>query len=327
MKPVLNFILNPMIKNKICFLLIPFLVALLPSCTKQTESKLNSLIITGIKNTKGSEMVSIRLDSGVISTTPVNCYVLGSTVFDSKSGGYGYVGCDSVFKLVNPLTGELIKSFKVPGGLSQTVIDSHDNMLIGRYTTISYEDDPDTVYTNSVTAGAPIYTNYVIRVDLATGTIVSQNQVDLGDGAFLCSNFYDPVIKGYVLLRSDYKLITINPSTGAIVKSTDIGKSVGNIVYNSDNKTLIGMTYSYSTDRNYVEVIDTETGAQISKKEIKQRDDYYLCISGYDAESNCYLAVNYPQNNVLFINISTGEIDKSYKLDNPMNDIKFWRGR
>ena len=69
----------------------------------------------------------------VVSTTPISCYVFGSTVYDPGSGGYGYVGCDTVFRLVNPVTGNLIKSFKLPGNISQVVIDSKDNVLIGRY--------------------------------------------------------------------------------------------------------------------------------------------------------------------------------------------------
>ncbi|HUX59467.1 MAG TPA: hypothetical protein VMV77_21015 [Bacteroidales bacterium] len=312
-------------KRRFFYLTVLLLVVILHSCTKQTDSKLKSLIVTGIKSAKGSEMVSIRLDSGVINSTPVNCYVFGSTVYDPGSSGYGYVDCDTMFRLVNPVTGDLIKSFKLPGPLAQVVIDSEDNVLIGRYSTISYEDDPDTVDTKSIQVGAPVYTNYVIRVNLETGAIVSENQVDIGDGAYACSYFYDQEEKGYVLLRADNKLITINPSTGAVVKTVNIRNILHNVVYRSDNKTIIGLTYSSETDRNYIEVFDAETGVQISKKEVMQRDDYHACISGYDSESGCYLSVNYPQNEVLFINISTGEIEKTYKFEVPMNDIKFWR--
>lgn len=294
-------------------LLVGILFLIIVSCTKQNDNSINSLMLTGIQGSKGSEMVTIKLDSGVVNTTPVECYVLGSTVFDPTSRGYGYVDCDSVFRLVNPETGNLLRSIKLPGYLSQAVIDSNDNVLIGIYTVISYETNP------------VIYTNYVIRVNLESGTIVSQNQVDLGDGVIVCTNYYEQEEKSYVMLRADYKLITINTFTGTVVKTVYIGKILNNIVYNPDNKTLIGLTYSLDTDRNYIEVFDPETGSQISSVEIKQRDDYYACISGYDAESDCYILVNHPQNEVLFIDISSGEIEISYKLEYPMNDIKFWR--
>jgi glutamine cyclotransferase len=314
------------LKMKKLIFLFGFLFLALTSCTKNPINIHGSLLLTGIQGTKGTSIVSIDLDSGmVVSTTPISCYVFGSTIYDPCSGGYGYVGCDTVFRLVNPVTGNLIKSFKLPGNISQVVIDSKDNVLIGRYSTISYEDDPDTVDTKVIRAGAPVYTNYVIRVNLETGAIVSENQVNIGDGAYACSYFYDQEEKGYVLLRADNKFITINPSTGTVVKTVNIGEILNNVVYRPDNKTIIGLTYSLDADRNYIEVFNAETGVQISKKEIIQRDNYYSCISGYDSESNCYLSVNYPQNEVLFINISTGEIEKTYKLDVPMNDIRFWR--
>lgn len=69
----------------------------------------------GIEGSKGYEIVCINIDSGiVVSSTPIDCYVLSSTVYDPRSGGYGYVNCDTVFKLVNPETGKLIKSIKLP---------------------------------------------------------------------------------------------------------------------------------------------------------------------------------------------------------------------
>lgn len=311
-------------KKLFCYLIVLLLVLIFISCTKQIDRKFNSLIVTGITSMKGSEMVSIMVDSGVISTTPVDCYALGSTVFDPQSGGYGYVGCDSVFKLVNPKTGELLKSVKLPGYFSQVVIAREDNMLIGMISTISYEDVLDSAGNVIPGYGEPIYNNYVLRLNLGSGTIVSQKQINLGEGAYACSYFYDPEVKGYVLLRADNKLITINPSTGTIVKTVDIGKSVSNIFYNPDNKTIIGMSYSFETDKNYVEVFDPETGSQISRNEIKQRDDYCACISGYDAETDCYILVN-AKYEVLFIEVSSGTIKKTYKLEDPMNDIKFWR--
>ena len=300
---------NVKFRPGLCLVLVLF--AFIISCSKQTDTKTRSLILTGIKSAKGSEMVSVKIDSGVINTTPVACYFFSSTVVDPATGGYGYVDCDTLFRLINPLTGEEIRSFRVPWGYSQTVING--NLLIGRYTTIAYEQG----------TGAPIYTNYVLTLDLESGTKIAENQVNLGDGAWACSYYYDNDNNGYVLLRSDNILLSINPLTGEIFDSVNIGKTVSNLVFDNEGRRVIGLTYSFDTDRNYVEVYDPETGNQISAREITQRDNYYACVNGYDSGSNSYMLVN-TNNEVLFIDISSGAIKKTYKLDDQMNDIKFW---
>lgn len=319
------FYLDHIMKRRFCCLTLIVLVLMLFSCTKQSLNRSGNLLLTGTQGSKGFEIVCIDLDSGVVvNSTPIDCYVFGSTVYDPGSGGYGYVGCDSVFKLVNPETGKLLKSIKLPGYVSQCVIDTKDNMLIGRYTVTTYEDDPDTVETKSVKEGPPIYTNYVIRVDLETGTIVSHNKVDIGDGVYACSYYYNQEEKGYVLYRADQYLITVNPSTGVVMKEVYVGRILHDPVFNPDNKTVICMSYSTESERNFVEIIDTETGSVISSKMVDKEVGYHACISGFDSETNCYITVNAAYE-VLFYEISTGEIKKSYNLDAPMNDIKFWR--
>ena len=99
---------------------------------------------------------------------------------------------------------------------------------------------------------------------------------------------------------------------------------ISNAIYDVTNNRLIGLTYSGITDQNYIEILDVETGNLISKIEIQKRDDYYGCVSEYDWESNCYILVN-PQNEILFIDIESGEIVDSYKLDFEIEEFKFWR--
>ena len=104
------------------------------SCTEQAEDKPTTLILTGISEAKGTEIICVDIDSGaIVNTTPIDCYVFGSTVYEPTTQGYGFVDCDTTFKLVNPESGKLIKSIKLPGVVSQTVIDAKDNLLIGRY--------------------------------------------------------------------------------------------------------------------------------------------------------------------------------------------------
>jgi len=300
--------------KRIAFLLAIILLSL-ASCRKESDTKSDSFILTGIKNAKGSEIVTVKIDSGVIHSVPIDCHILGSTVYDPTSGGYGYVDCDSMFNLVNPATGTLIRSFKVPGFLSQCVIDDEENTLIGFYSVFLFKG-------GSKSSQEMTITNYVVKIALESGEILANNTIDVGDGVYGCICYFNQEEKGYVLERADNTLITINPSTGEIVKSVSVGTSISGAIYNPDDKTIIGFTYLAETDRNYIKVINAETGEQILSTEIKQRDNYLGCISGYDPVNNSYILVN-ADNEVLFIDTSTGEISKSYKLPETMSDIRF----
>lgn len=296
------------------------------SCNERPEDRPSALIVAGISEAKGTEIICVNIDSGaVVNTTPIDCYVFGSTVYDPTTRGYGFVDCDTIFKLVNPESGKLIKSIKLPGFVSQTVIDANDNMMIGRYTTIAYGDESDTIDTKSAKAGPAIYTNYVIRVNLLTGVIVSKNKIDIGDGVYATTYYYDEKEKTYVLYRSDKYLIAINPATGETIKERYVGKTLTNSVYNPVNNTLISLSHSTSdNERTYLTVINAETGAEISSILIESGGGYFGNIAGYDKENNWYIAVN-SKFEVVCFDISTGEIKKSYKLENPMRDMKFWR--
>ncbi len=301
------------------------LIVLLFSCTKKPEDiPLKSYIISGIKTLKGSELVSIKLDSGVINTTPIDCYVMGATVFDTRTNSYGFVGCDSVFRLIDPLTGIIKTSFRLPAYISQVVIDPDDNTLIGRFTKLQYTDDPDTAEHKSQKEGVPILVNYITIIDLETGNILSQNQINIGNGIFACSYYYNRKEKQYVLLRSDNTLISINPFTGGIDKTVTIGKNLGNIIFNPDNKTITGISFSPESGRNYIEIYNSETGIQISVNQIDQIDGYYPCISEYEPETNCFMIVN-SNYEIMFIDVSTGKTVRSVKLNDPLRDIKFWK--
>jgi hypothetical protein len=309
-------------KNIVALIGLPILV--LYSCTKQPDERVSSLIVTGVSNAKGSEIICVNIDSGaVVNTTPIDCYVFGSTVYDPATQGYGFVDCDTTFKLVDPVSGELLKSIKLPAFVSQAVIDAENNMLIGRYTTMVYGNVPDTATVPQV--GPPIYTDYVIRVNLSTGTIVSNNKIDVGDGTYATTYYYDEKAKYYFLYRSDNYLITINPATGEIIKEQYVGKILVNSVHNPVNNTIISLSYPTSDSQQmYLMVINPETGAEISSNLIESGDGYFANIAGYDKENNWYIAVN-SRFEVVCFDVLTGEIEKTYKLDNPLSDIKFWR--
>lgn len=302
-------------------ILICIELVIIVSCSEKKDGdSIQSLTLSGIKSSKGNEIVCINLDSGYVNTTPIDCYVVGSTVYDPKTGGYGYVDCDTVFRLTNPLTGEVLKSFKLPGHVSQAVIDSENNLLVGRYGLYTYIDDPD----SSNNATLPVFHNYILRASLESGEVLTNVELDLGDGVYVCSHFYDSVEDLYVMERADNKLIFINPSTGSIVKTVNIGKPLNNLIYNKVEKTIIALTYNQGTGGNFIEVYDPGTGEQISNKQIIGLGYYQVCIAGYDEESNCYITVS-ADDEVMFIDVSAGEIKKTYKLDYHLSDVKFLR--
>lgn len=303
-------------------LLITSLVLLvLSACEdKPIDTKSGSLVLTGIKSAKGSEMVTIDLDSGYVNTNPVSCHMLSSTVYDPNTGGYGYVSCDTVFTLVNTANGGIIKSFRLPGLISSAVIDPGNNLLIGTYGEYEYIDDPDS--TNGATL--QVLHTYLLTTNLETGDIVLNKEFDLGDGVFLCTHFFDPVNKLYILQRADHRLMLINPVTGTTTKTVDIGKPLINVAYNSDNGNLITLRPGSEAGICYIEVYRPGTGELISSNIVTGIDSYHYCMSSYDPGTGCYLAVN-ADNEVLFIEPNTGEIVKTVKLDYSLVDIRFLR--
>lgn len=301
-------------------IIVMVLLALAACEDKPPITGSGSLVLTGITSAKGSEMVTIDLDSGYVSTIPVNCHILSSTVYDPNTGGYGYVSCDTVFTLVNTGDGDIIKSFRLPGLISSAVVDPGNNLLIGTYGEYEYIDDPDS--TNGATI--PVFHTYLLTTNLETGDIVLDKEFDLGEGVFVCTHFFDPVNKLYILQRADNKLLLINPVTGTITKTVNIGKPLINVVYDTDKGNLISLVPASEPGICLIEVYKPTTGELISSKQVTGFDSYHFCMSGYDPDTKCYLAVT-GDNEVLFIEPETGTIAKTVKLDYQLNDIRFLR--
>ena len=200
-----------------------------------------------------------------------------------------------------------------------------NNLLIGRYTTVTYENDADSTNTKSVEIGLPVYTDYVIRINILTGNIVSNNKLNIRNGVYATTYYYNESEKTYILYRSDNYLISIDPSTGEIIKELYVGKILVSSVYNAINNTLISLGFPASDSQQiYLLVINSETGAEVTRNAIESGNGYYANIAGYDKENNWYITVN-SKFEVVCFDISTGEIKKTYKLENPLFDIKFWR--
>ena len=306
--------------RNIIFLIGCILLVLTACEEKPLEIRSGNLILTGIKSAKGNEMVTIDLDSGYVNTNPVSCYILSSTVYDPNTGGYGYVSCDTVFTLVNTGDGSIIRSIRLPGLISSAVIDPENNILIGTYGEYEYILDPDS--TNGATI--PVHHTYLLTTDLETGNIVLNKEFNLDDGVYLCTHFFDPVNRLYILQRADKNLLYINPVTGTLTKTVELAEPLTNVVYNTDENNIIAMRPGSETGGCYIDIYEPATGELISSSQITGIDGYHYCMAAYDPVTKCYLAVS-SDDEVLFILPETGEIMKTVKLDYPLSDIRFLR--
>ena len=283
-----------------------FLLFVLSGCKKDHSTTSGTLNIMAVSNGSNKEFVKMELKSKRTTRSIADGYVFSSSVYDPITKGFGYVDLDSNFILMDMNTGTIIHQYPLPGFLTQTVIDPLDSVLIGTY----YSND----------------TNRIVRLDLNTGAILSSAIVDFGSGLFACTYYYKPLEKEYVVFRADSSLITINPFTGHITKTvkmhSDLIYEMG--YYNTETNQLIGLTYSMANNKNYVEVADVESGALISSAEIKNITSYFACSTGFDPATNCIVLVS-ENNDLLFIDIVTGELKDQYPLGFNAMEFKYWR--
>jgi hypothetical protein len=291
-------------KNIITPLIVAVLVMFYASCEKQKDTGPDTLNLTGFKGGNAIELVNIKLKSGKVTTGPVGCYLLGSTLYDPVSGGYGYVDCHGMFYLMDPVSGDTLNSFPVPGFLSQNVIDTLENMLIGQCN----EEG----------------TNYVYKINLVTGAIEARNAIDLSRGILACTFFYRAPQQEYVLMGADSTLMFIDPETGVVLRTAKAAADPANGIYIAADNQLVGVTYDPGSDENFLVTLDAETGQLVKQVQIQERNDYYACMSSYDPETRCYILLN-PENRVLFIDPLSGEIKESYDIGFPLQEFKFWR--
>jgi hypothetical protein len=279
-------------------------IMLLWSCKEKEISTVEIFNATCIKAGKDPEIINIDLKSKTTSSFSIGCHVFASKFFDPKTNGFGYVSCDSILYLVDPETGNTLAEFQLPGRLSQTVIDTDENTLIGWY------NDRNG--------------SYIMKIDLSNGDIKAKNSIDFGKGIYSCTHFYDMQTKKYALQSTDSSLIFINPDNGSISKSVKAEAVLNNVVFDAKNKRLIGFTYSRETDQNYIETLNIESGKVLSRMQINERHDYYACASDYDPETNTFILVT-PKNKILFIDVDSGIIKDSLTTDFRISEFKVWR--
>ena len=219
--------------------------------------------------------------------------------------------------MINVETGQEIKQILLPESISLLTLDPIRNVLIGHY----YIDGTDRF--NG--------TDHVLTVNLNDGSIIANKQFYVAGLWDATTYFFRDIENEYVLIRRDFhidnwSLTFINPFTGGIIKTLELGTDVGNGVYDRKNNRLIGTTYSNETNKNYIITVDLTTGKTLSKVIAQELSAYLAAEMDYDAETNCYILVS-NKNEVLFFDVETGNLKEKYQLNFEVASLKFWRNK
>jgi outer membrane protein assembly factor BamB len=277
------------------------------SLTPTSESSETSINIAAIKSAVQTELVNLNLGTKKQQSTPISAYVMGSVLFDPNSLSIGYTGDDKQFHLVSVITGKPTKTITIPGEgfISQTFVNKKNNTLFG----LQYRNN----------------TNYILKFNIATGVLLAESPINLGQGINACSYFYNEETNTYYLMRADNMLLAINPDNGVIKKSVPITEMMNNATYDKKHNRIIGLTYSMETKENFIVALNAETGDVISKTSVKEQNDYYACVADYDLTTDSYLVVS-AKKELLFLDVNTGSVKKQFPLDFDIKQFCFWRG-
>ena len=293
--------------NKILAVAAIVAVVLFAACDKDKKSK-KVLNITAIDR-NSSKIVTKQLKSTGEKTFPIDCYVLSTTTFDTRNNSYGYADCDNVYRFIDVETGVEKKQIPLPTMLNLMVLDMTRNLLIGHY----YDFDANK--------------DYVVTIDLNSGNVVSDKPF-YDNGMWNATvHFFRDAENEYVLLHPDNGLVFINPSTGNVIRTLNIGMCVNNVVYDRKKNRAIGTTCIDEAGDNYIVAIDLKTGKTLSKvlgEGMGSNFWFFADEMDYDAETNSYILVS-AENEVLFFDVETGKIKERYQLDFDVTSLKLWR--
>ncbi|MES2778383.1 MAG: hypothetical protein V4651_00665 [Bacteroidota bacterium] len=276
------------------------------STTVAAESSMSTINIAAIKSAGQSELVNLNLATKKQQLTPIPSYVMGSVLFIPNALSIGYAGADSAFHLVNLLTGKPVKDFPIPGDgvVSQTVVNTKSNTLIG------WQHDNQE--------------HFIVTFNLATGNVIAKNRIDGVNDINSCSHFYRQETNTYYIISGDQKLLSVDPDNGTLKKSVPLEWMLNNVAYDSKQHRIIGIYYSPETHKNNIVTLDAENGMVISNTELLEQNDYYGCVSEYDGITKSYLMVT-ANNELLFVDNTTGTIKKRFSLDFNITEFCFWR--
>lgn len=307
------------------------LACLFLSCKEKEITEEATLNLTTI-NVAKSQVVSIDLSTTSLPSQSfsINGYIVGSQILDPKNKYFGYQDIDYVYHLIDIISGSEVKQFPLsfPAGLS--VFNPVHNELITHY----YEFDSD---------GTP-GKDRVVRINLNNGQTVS-DIVFTDDTAWTywvaTGAMFDDQLKQYILIQSlrsynpynpstepPHALVFINPFTGQITKTVPIDHYLAMACYNRNNNRVIGLANMFYDPEIppelHIVTVDFNTGNTLSCVRAQGLETCHGFEYDYDAETNCYILRN-EHNQVLFFDVTTGEVVDSYQLDFEPSSLRVWR--
>ena len=300
--------------KKLIYLSIGVAVLTAYSCNKDKDKTSQSVLnITAINDSK-SQVVNVKLKSMEEKTFSIGCRIMLSTIFDAKNKTFGYMDYNNVYRLMNVETGVEIKQIPLHESIVFAVVDTIRDVIIGKYFVHGTDKDDGT--------------DHVLIINPNDGSIISDNQFYVG-GTWYPTYFFRDIENEYVLLcAANNALVFIDPYTGNIIRTLNLDTELDNGIYDRKNNRLIGTTYSNGTSKddgvNYIVTVDLNTGKTLSKV-VAQGLSFYLGEErDYDAETNCFVLIN-DNNEVLFFDVATGQVNEKYPLDFAVTSLKLWR--
>lgn len=288
------------------------------SCKKDKDTNSNGVLNLTAINNNTSQVVNVKLKSMEKKTFSIGCRVYTSRTFDVKNKIFGYLDCNKNYCLIDIEKGSKIKQIPLPEFISMVVIDTIRNVIIGYYNVkVDTSSDSDR-------------SNHVLAFNLSDGTIISDKQYSVGSVWNATVFFFRDIENEYVLTKhveetDCSELVFINPYTGDIIRTLNIGIAIGNGVYDRVNNRLIGVTFlKGEIGERYIVSVDLNTGNILSKVVAQGLDSYYADEMDYDAETNSYILLS-ANNEVLFFDVETGKINERYQLDFDIVSLKVWR--
>jgi len=292
---------------------------LFTACNKDKASQ-KVLNLTAINDSK-SQVVNVKLKSNQKSmefmeekTFPINCRYMLSTTFNAQNKTFGYMDCNNAYRIMNIETGMEIRQIPLQESISMVVVDTIRNVLIGRY----------------YIGGTGKYdgTDHVLTINLNDGSIISDNPFYVG-GFWSSTYFFRDIENEYVLLKyPENVLVFINPSTGNVFRTLNLDTEIYNGVYDRQNNRLIGTTFTNGTDKFngtvHIVTVDLNTGKTLSKVLAQGVHGFFGEEKDYDIETNSYILVS-ANNEVLFFDVATGQVNERYQLDFDVTSLKVWR--
>lgn len=265
-------------------------------------------VVGMVQNTSNTTIYNYGIESNSVASFSISCLVLGSTTYDPNTNSLAYVDCNQMFRMINPLTGNEIKSFEVGGNMTEIEIDHANNRIIGYYYNHDTEETRLATY------------------DLNNGQQLSDNYLTGLASFYSGSTFYNKDNNTYYLITGENELKGYNPDTGNSVYSITLPTASNFVHFNTSDNLLVVMDYDENTDKNSIHKIDLTTGQDLQSVEVSELNYYIGFAYDYDSDLDAFVLVMMDRT-VVFIDSNTGQLTESSQLDGEVQALTFYRAQ